>query len=94
MEVVARLTPNCFTPREISPLSIKQEAKLVPVPAETLSFIANVLLLEIRLIVSSPHKLASAHHYGNEKDQVPLITLRHTIATYFTFYHCGLHFTY
>jgi len=25
------------------------------------------LLVETLLIVSSPHKLASAHHYGNEE---------------------------
>jgi hypothetical protein len=75
MEVVARLTSHCFTSREISPLSIKQKAKLGPVPIDILSSITNLLLLETRLIVSSPHTLASANHYGNEKDHVSLITL-------------------
>jgi 2C-methyl-D-erythritol 2,4-cyclodiphosphate synthase len=94
MEVVARLTPHCFTPKEISPLPIKQEAKLGPVRSEIFSSIANFLLLETRLIVSSQRKLASAHHYGNEKDQVPLFAIRYTTASQFTLYHCGLHFTY
>jgi len=90
MEVVAKFTPLCFTLREISSLPIKQEAKLGPVPVETLPSIAKLLFLETRLIISSP---ASAHHYGNEKDQVSLITIRYTTASHFTFYHCGLHFT-
>jgi hypothetical protein len=94
MEVVARLTLHCFTSREIILLSIKQKAKLGPVPLEILSSITNPLLLETRLVVSPPHTLASAHHYGNEKDHVPLITITYTIAPHFTLYYCGLHIPY